>query len=145
VFDSSATKTILRLIAVLALLLFGAWSFWGYQRAQDRVGKLEQQLQTEVTPTPSQPTGRQLLLARVGRLIDLPPENPLIFDIENADAIAESQPFFAGAVDGDKLLIYSQAELSIIYSPSRDIIVKTGKLVVQDFDQEATPSTSNSP
>ena len=124
---SSITKTTLRLLAVLGLLAFGAWSFWRYQQAQEQLRLLnDPQAQNELVAKE-----RQELLAKVGRLMVLPEgEEPLILDIQDAEAMAEVQPFFQNTIDGDKVLIYVEAGKSIIYSPTRDIIVNSGALSV---------------
>ncbi|EKD22926.1 MAG: hypothetical protein ACD_83C00186G0001 [uncultured bacterium] len=123
----SFTKTTLRLVAVLALLSFGAWSFWRYQQAQKQLRLLnDPQAQSELVAKE-----RQELLAKVGQLMVLPEgEEPLILDIQDAEVMAKAQPFFQNTVDGDKVLIYVEAGKSIIYSPSRNIIVNTGALLV---------------
>lgn len=125
-FSSSLPKTILRLLVVLALLIFGIWSFRNYQRVQEQLDALSPQAQSERAQKE-----RQELLASVASLMVLPDEDPLILDIENAEAIGQTQPFFVDSQDGDKVLIYIQAGKSIIYSPTRNIIVNVGTLSVQ--------------
>jgi hypothetical protein len=124
---SSLTKTTLRLIVVFGLLAFAAWSFWRYQQAQELL-----RLATDPQAQAEQATReRQELLASVSRLMVLPEgEEPLILDIQGAEAMAAAEPFFENTIDGDKVLVYVEAGQSIIYSPSRDIIVKTGTLTV---------------
>ena len=124
-FTNSLPKTILRLLAVLALLIFGLWSFRSYQNAQEKLDSLDPQVRSAAAQKE-----RQELLAAAGKLMVLPAGEPLIFDIENAEAMAQSQPFFANVQEGDKVLIYVQAGKSIIYSPARNIIVNVGTLSV---------------
>jgi len=138
-FSSSLPKTILRLIVVLGLLIFSTWSFYNYQQAQQELEALQTQAED---PAEIAQRERQQLLAAAGRLMVLPEGEPLILDIENAEALAQAQPFFIDAVDGDKLLVYLQAGRSIIYSPSRNIIVNVGTLTAENPSQlEATEST----
>lgn len=139
-FTSSLPKTILRLLVVLGLLVFGIWSYHNYQTAQQQLDSLSEQLQTEEVPQ----QGRQELLDQVSQLMALPEGNPLIFDIQNAEAVAAAQPFFEGAIDGDKAIIYPQAGKTIIYSPSRNIIVNSGDLLVgTDGELEATKAADS--
>jgi hypothetical protein len=140
-FSSSLPKTILRLLAVLILLGLAAWSFWQYQQTKKQLDELTK------TPSASEQAlqERQELIAKVSRLMVLPAsENPLILNIENAAALAKTQPFFQNASDGDIVLIYTQAGKSIIYSPERNIIVNVGTLTVQNMEPvTATESSLN--
>lgn len=126
---TSFTKTTLRLVVILGLLAFGAWSFWRYQQTQEKLRLLsDPQAQTQLAAQE-----RADLLAKVGKLIVLPEgEEPFILNIQNAEEMAKVQPFFANTIDGDKVLIYVEAGKSIIYSPSRNIIVNSGALSVSD-------------
>lgn len=140
-FSSSLPKTILRLFAVLVLLSVTAWSFWQYNVTKRQLDNLTNQPdQAEIAQQE-----RQELLNKVSQLMVLPAgENPLIFDIQNAASLAQSQPFFANAVDGDKLLLYPRAGRSILYSPSRNIVVNVGNLSVQSPEQlNASESTQS--
>ncbi|HCR81601.1 MAG: hypothetical protein UX28_C0003G0156 [Candidatus Pacebacteria bacterium GW2011_GWA1_46_10] len=137
-FTNSLLKTILRLLVVLLLLGFSAWSFWQYRETKRQLDTLTDALDSAEQAQQA----RQELIARVGRLMVLPEgEDPLIFDIENAAALAQAQAFFRNAVNGDKVLIYPRAGRSIIYSPSRNIIVNVGTLLVQNLEETATEST----
>jgi len=137
-FTNSLLKTILRLLVVLLLLGFSAWSFWQYRETKRQLDTLTDALDSAEQAQQA----RQDLIARVGRLMVLPEgEDPLIFDIENAAALAQAQAFFRNAVNGDKVLIYPRAGRSIIYSPSRNIIVNVGTLLVQNLEETATEST----
>ena len=137
-FSSSLPKTIFRLLAVLILLGITAWSFWQYQQAQQKIEELSNpQDQAELAQQE-----RQSLIDKVASLMVLPEENPVILNIENAAVMAQTQPFFRGAIDGDVVLIYPEAAKSIIYSPSRDIIVNVGTLTVENVapSEESTPA-----
>lgn len=124
---TSFVKTTLRLVVVLGLLAFGAWSFWRYQQTQEQLRLLsDPQAQSELAAKE-----RMDLLAKVGKLMVLPEgEDPLILNIQNAEEMAKVQPFFQNTIDDDKILIYVEAGKSIIYSPSRNIIVNSGALSV---------------
>lgn len=75
----------------------------------------------------------QRLLGQVSSHMILPEgEEPAIATIVDAAALIAEQPFYNGAQDGDRVLIYPQAQRAIIYSPSRDIIVNVGPIVVDD-------------
>lgn len=76
------------------------------------------------------------LLNQVGSLMILPEgEEPAIATIVDAAALIAEQPFYNGAQDGDRVIIYPQAQRAIIYSPERNIIVNVGPIVVDDGTQ----------
>lgn len=63
------------------------------------------------------------LIAKVGKIIDLPEgEEPEVRTIVNK-ADLSGQPFFAKAENGDKILVYSQAKKAYIYRPSLNKII----------------------
>ena len=65
----------------------------------------------------------QDLVSKVGNLIVLPPnETPTVATVADLDAL-KSQPFFANAKLGDKVLIYSKAQKAILYDPVANKIV----------------------
>lgn len=61
-------------------------------------------------------------------------EEPVAAKIVDIDELLKTQPFYRGAINGDILLIYQAAAKAILYSPSRDILVNVGPIVV---DEEA--------
>lgn len=70
------------------------------------------------------------ILDKVSKLIVLPEnEQPTLFTILNADALTKEQPFFAGSVNGDVLLVYRQSQKAIIYSPTNRKIVNSGPII----------------
>lgn len=75
--------------------------------------------------------GKNAILERINRLTNIPPnESPQIVKILDAQR-ARDQPFFAGAKNGDIILIYSQAQKAILYDPVADKIIQEGPLVVR--------------
>lgn len=79
------------------------------------------------------------LVVRVGKLIQLPAnEDPLVATIVDVESLVATQPFYSGAQNGDMLLIYSSASKAIIYSPSRNMLVNVGPIVIDDAQQTET-------
>jgi len=72
------------------------------------------------------------LLAELGKLIILPQEEPLIYQIDDPELLVSEQPFFVGAEAGDKLIIYPNSAKAIIYSRTRKMIVNVGPVT---FDE----------
>jgi predicted negative regulator of RcsB-dependent stress response len=62
----------------------------------------------------------------VGKLISLPAkETPTLATVTNVTQL-KSQTFFANAKNGDKVLIYTQAKVAILYRPSINKIIQIG-------------------
>jgi hypothetical protein len=66
------------------------------------------------------------------------PENevPGIFRI-TAEQLDE--PFFKNAEEGDLLVAYQSTQQAFVYSPSRDILVNAGVLIINPTQDEVTP------
>lgn len=74
----------------------------------------------------------EALVARVRRHIVLPEdETPIVATIKDAETLSKEQPFYSGAKNGDKLLVYSNALKALIYDPDKDIILNVGPVQLQ--------------
>lgn len=69
------------------------------------------------------------LLAEVGTLMVLPEETPTIATVEDP-ATLSTEPFFARAETGDRVLIFPESRLSVLYRESQHIIVNAGTLSI---------------
>lgn len=68
------------------------------------------------------------LVAHIGRLIILPQnEEPTIATVADPELL-KTQPFFAGAKKGDKVLIYNNAKKAILYDPVNNIIINVAPI-----------------
>ncbi len=106
------------LIILLALVLVTAVSAAGYFYL--KVRKLE-------TITPGQNDSRKLL-EQVSKLIILPQdEEPTIATVTGTEQL-KGQAFFANAVVGDKVIIYTNAKKAILFRPSVNKIVEVAPL-----------------
>ena len=76
------------------------------------------------------------LLVKLGKLIDLPTEEPTVATVTNADQIT-SQPFFAKAKNGYRVVLYTNERLAILYDDKANKIINVGTINVSDT---ATPS-----
>ncbi len=71
----------------------------------------------------------QQVIDKVSSLVtDLPTETPTIATIEDAEAIVQTDAFYTGSGNGDKVLVYPQSKRAIIYSPDNNTIVKDGSV-----------------
>ncbi|MBI4160522.1 MAG: LytR C-terminal domain-containing protein [Candidatus Yanofskybacteria bacterium] len=62
------------------------------------------------------------LVAEVGRLMELPQEQPTVATVTDVEKL-KSQPFFAKSQNGDKVLIFSGVKKAILYRPSSRLII----------------------
>lgn len=136
------------LIFILALIGFSGWSFYNYQQAKKEILRLstlegQQDLQQREVD--------KLLDAVAGHLVLPENEQPTVATISDIKALTESQPFFQGANNGDKVIVYVNAGRAIIYSPDRDVIINVGAVVVdndevamEDIEDEAVLSDETS-
>jgi len=75
-------------------------------------------------------TGMERAVASVGHLMLLPSgETPTYGTVADITKLKD-QTFFANAKNGDQVLIYQKAKLSILYRPSINKIVNVGPLVI---------------
>lgn len=96
------------------------------------------------SPSPENPQEDQLaiqkeienVIEKIGNHLILPEgETPTMATVVDAATLIAEQPFYRGTIDGDKVLIYVKNQQAVIYSPSRDIVVNVGPVVVNDQDQ----------
>lgn len=125
-----------KVLFILVLMLAIAWGVWSYKMYKDVKGQLaklsslegQQELATQEI---------QKVLEQVGKHIVLPEnEEPVVATVTNAEALAEEQPFYEGAKDDDKVIIYPKAGKAILFSPSDDIIVNVGPVYIDQANQQ---------
>ena len=87
------------------------------------------------------------LVASVGKHMMLPEgEAPVAAKIVDVDELLKTQSFYRGAINGDVLLIYQAAAKAIIYSPSRDLLVNVGPIILDEnaaAAAKAAPAETN--
>lgn len=70
------------------------------------------------------------LLVQLGKLMDLPKdEQPTVETVTNADQIKD-RPFFAKAKNGDRVIIYTNARMAILFDSIAGKIMNVGTLSV---------------
>jgi len=108
---------------LLVIALLGlAFVSYGYYDATQKIDVLTQ-AQNEMSQEEI-----DTLLAQVSAHILLPSdETPAIATIFDAAALAETQSFFEQAVDGDKVIIYS--DKAIIFRPKEGLIINVGPVI----------------
>lgn len=84
-------------------------------------------------------TSNQEIIDKVGKLIELPNETPTIAAISDKSKL-QNQPFFANAENGDKVLMYSNAQKAILYRETINKIIEVGAITIDE-----TPNPSPTP
>ncbi len=68
------------------------------------------------------------MIAEIGKLITLPEgETPTIATVSDLEKLSD-QAFFANALLGDKVLIYTKARKAILYRPSEKKLIEVAEL-----------------
>lgn len=88
---------------------------------------------TVTTPAEQQAAARaesKALVAQIGQLIVLPNnEEPTVATVSNVEVL-KSQPFFANAKNGDRVLIYANARKAVLFDPVSNKIVEVAPIVI---------------
>lgn len=105
----------------LIILAVGTYVYLQYQRTQQLLKNPNLAAQVEA----------QTLVARVGRLMELPQgEQPTIATVSDVTKL-EGQSFFKNAKNGYKVLIYTKAKKAILYDPKEDKIIEVTVLALE--------------
>jgi hypothetical protein len=109
-------------VIVLAL---GIVAFYFYSQYQSIKKNPNQAAQAET----------EQLVAKVGKLIDLPKdETPTVATVLDKEKLA-GQAFFANAENGDKILIYTKDKKAIVYRPSQNKLINVGPIAIDQKSQ----------
>jgi|GEM_PF-1224452 len=120
-FFRSRIQTLFAVI-VLAILAVGVYYAYTWYTSPENMLVREEKRNKEI-------------VLDLRKIILLPSEEPAIYDIEDPILLMQSQPFFAGSQEGDKLLIFAQIAKAIVYSPDRNIIVNIGPITADPEQQ----------
>ncbi len=68
------------------------------------------------------------ILAKVGKLIELPTgEEPTVATVQDAERLKE-QPFFSKAQNGQRVILYSNAKLAILFDEKANKLINVGTI-----------------
>jgi hypothetical protein len=138
-------KSVLYLLIVVAIASIIGPSIYFYS-------KYRREVYLSNNPTEKAKEEQKLVLDKVTKLTELPTgETPTIATISDRDKLA-GQPFFANAVNGDKVIFYPTSKRAIIYRPSTNKIIDMSQVNVTDTTTPApqaittgVPALSNTP
>lgn len=77
------------------------------------------------------------LVAKISKHIMLPvDEEPTIATIVDAESLSQDQAFYSNVKDGDKVLIYMNAQKALIYRESEDLLINVGPVYTNEPEEE---------
>ncbi len=78
----------------------------------------------------------------VSKLYDLPKdEKPIIGSVQDKEKLKD-QPFFKNAQNGDKILIYKEAKLAVIYRQEENKLINVGPIAIDAAPKEDAKNTT---
>ena len=108
------------LVLLILALAIGASAFF-YTKYRDSQNKLN-------NPEIVAKAETQNLVEKVAQHVELPTgEQPTVATVSDVSKLSD-QTFFAGAKNGDKVLIYTNAKKAILYRPSEDKVINFAPL-----------------
>ncbi len=115
-FIKSNFSKLIIFVVFVGIIFLAGYFFLQYQKTQALLKNPNQATAEEATQ----------LVMRVGKLIELPTsENPTIATVSDVTKLVD-QPFFSKAQNGDKVLVYTQNKMLILFRPSLNKIITVG-------------------
>mgnify|MGYP001436814035 CR=1 FL=1 len=111
-------KKYFSIVIIIVLLLSFSLTFYFYKKYQ-AVQKMQQKQLN--------PNDQKKLIAQIGKLIELPKEEPTIATVSDKEKL-KGQSFFQNANNGDKVLIFTKAKKAILYRPSTNKIIEVSQI-----------------
>lgn len=89
----------------------------------DKYNKSQKEVKRLSDPTTAAQDEATKLISKIGTLTDLPKgEQPTVATVTDTAKLAD-QPFFDSAVNGDRVLIYTEAKKAFLYRPSTNKVI----------------------
>ncbi len=122
--NSSKIIAIIALVVALASIGFATYQYNETQKLKTTEGA-KQVADDEA----------KALKAKVAKLMQLPSEKPTVATIKDITKLKD-QPFFNGAKNGDKVLIFTEARKAVIYREDENIVINSGPIAVTSDNAE---------
>lgn len=117
--DFNNKQIIIGVVVVVGLLILGGGGYFYYQ---------SQKSQFETNPPQGSEEEVRKVVEEVGKLMDLPiGEVPTVATVTDITKL-QSQAFFARAKNGDKVLIYQNAQRAILYDQKAKRIIEVAPI-----------------
>jgi hypothetical protein len=137
-----AGKPIKIALMTLVVLLLAGLATWGvYSWIEIQSLRDPANIQQQVEEQAKAET--QILVDKVGKLMELPDGDPVIATVTDKDKLVD-QPFFAKAENGDKVLIFSESSVAVIYRESDNKIINSGPIAITTDETTAETEQSDS-
>ena len=124
--DGNRTTRIILIGAGIIIIIIGGL----FISTQVQLHRVKQDLaEQKADPTILIKEENKKLIDQVGALVKLPDgEEPTIATVNDLSKL-ESQPFFANAMLGDKVLIFTKAKKAILFRPAENKVIEFAPLV----------------
>lgn len=86
-----------------------------------------------------------VILTNVGKLIQLPNEQPTMATINDAASAKKAQPFLVNAVNGDVLIVFPNAAEALLYRPSTNKLIAVGPVDNGQNNRVTMPAPESTP
>jgi len=127
-------KLLIYLLLSLSIILLGTTGYFYYQ--------YQKLFKSPVGTQVAAQEEAKKLAGVIGKLMLLPKnETPTVATITDIGKLKD-QAFFKDAANGNKVLIYTNSKLAIIYDPRTNLIVNVGPI---NFSQQENQTTEPSP
>ncbi|HVE81113.1 MAG TPA: hypothetical protein VNA68_03205 [Candidatus Dormibacteraeota bacterium] len=131
--ESSRWKKWAIIGAIAVLLALSGFLYYQNVQAQAKLKKLG-------NPQQASKEEAQSLIKKVGAIVALPgDEEPTVATVVDASKL-KSQPFFANAQNGDKVLLYTKAKKAYLYRPTSNKLIEVATLNINKETQTQTPA-----
>jgi hypothetical protein len=125
-------------VTLFVIALIGGLAGLGYMYYQTR-----QELKFLASPDGQEALAKRStdqVVDALSKLALLPEEEPVIATITDVAALASQSAFYLKAENGDKLVVFPQAQQAYIYSPGRNKIVNVGPLIIEGNQDGSAPA-----